>query len=117
MKKINVHIVLMLFSFCLWGQQDAQYTQYMYNMSIINPAYTIESNKTLSAGVLHRSQWSGMIGAPKTATLFVHAPLLHNLEGGISIANDNIGNIVNESNFFADNRKCILATDNGIKTF
>jgi len=102
MKKLIGHIIVMLIPIFNWAQQDAQYTQYMYNMSIINPAYTIENSKALSMGVLHRSQWTGMIGAPKTSTVFLRTPLKHNIQTGFSIANDNIGDVVSENNFFAD---------------
>ncbi|HEX9601401.1 MAG TPA: type IX secretion system membrane protein PorP/SprF, partial [Mariniflexile sp.] len=38
------------------GQQDAQYTQYMYHTSSVNPAYS-GSRDVLSITGLHRSQW------------------------------------------------------------
>ena len=46
------------------SQQDPQYTQYMYNMNIVNPAYA-GSRGTLSMGLLGRLQWVGIEGAPK----------------------------------------------------
>ena len=39
MKKIIFILLLCLLSKQSFGQQDPQYTQYMYNMNIINPAY------------------------------------------------------------------------------
>ena len=37
-----------------WTQQDPHYTQYMYNMSVFNPAYT-GSKEDLSMGILYRN--------------------------------------------------------------
>ena len=43
----------------LRAQQDAQYTQYMYNTVSVNPAYA-GSRGNLSIAGLHRSQWLGL---------------------------------------------------------
>ncbi|MDG1315140.1 MAG: type IX secretion system membrane protein PorP/SprF, partial [Flavobacteriaceae bacterium] len=40
MKNLVILLLITLFSVQLNAQQDPQYTQYMYNMNIINPAYT-----------------------------------------------------------------------------
>jgi type IX secretion system PorP/SprF family membrane protein len=92
-KKSLFATVFMLFSFFagLYAQQDAQYTQYMYNTMSVNPAYA-GSRGQLSAAALYRSQWVGLEGAPKTQTLNLHAPIRNSRLGyGISIINDNIG--------------------------
>ncbi|TDU39755.1 type IX secretion system PorP/SprF family membrane protein [Gelidibacter sediminis] len=93
------------FLFCIGvisvAQQDPQYTQYMYNMSVINPAYATEG-EDINVGVLYRSQWIGMEGAPTTGSLFVHVPLKEKIQVGVSIINDQIGNVVNETNVYAD---------------
>ncbi|MFN7015526.1 MAG: type IX secretion system membrane protein PorP/SprF, partial [Bacteroidia bacterium] len=47
------------------AQQQPQYTQYMYNTMSINSGY-VGSTESLDAFLLHRSQWVGMDGAPKT---------------------------------------------------
>ncbi len=39
MKKIYVILIVCLFALNINAQQDPQYTQYMYNMNVINPAY------------------------------------------------------------------------------
>ena len=52
----------------LTAQQDAQYTQYMYNTLSVNPAYA-GSRGQFSAAALYRSQWAGLAGAPETFTL------------------------------------------------
>lgn len=85
-----------------FAQQDAQYTQYMYNTMSVNPAYA-GSRGQLSMAALYRSQWIGLEGAPKTFTLNLHSPILNSRVGyGISVVNDNIGNgVVQETNIDA----------------
>lgn len=85
-----------------FAQQDAQYTQYMYNMNIINPAYTTGQESVVNFGALYRSQWAGIDGAPKTSNFFIHSPINETMETGLSIVSDNIGDIVKETNVFAD---------------
>jgi len=74
------------------AQQDAQYTQYMYNTLSVNPAYA-GSRETFSALLLHRSQWVGLDGAPDTQTLNLHSPVgaSKKVGLGLSVINDNIG--------------------------
>lgn len=86
----------------MWSQQEVQYTQYMYNMSIINPAYTTGNIGVTNLGGLYRTQWVGVTGAPKSANIFAHTPINKNVEVGLSYVNDNIGDIVKENNIFAD---------------
>ena len=83
------------------AQQDPQYTQYMYNMSVVNPAYATEG-EDINIGALYRTQWIGTVGAPNTGSLFVHVPLQEKIQVGLSIINDQIGNVVNETNVYAD---------------
>ena len=92
-------------SLAFWGlyaQQDAQYTQYMYNTMSVNPAYA-GSRGQLSIAALYRSQWVGLKGAPETQTLNLHSPIRNSRLGyGISVINDNIGDgTVQETNFDA----------------
>ena len=82
------------------AQQDPQYTQYMYNMNIINPAYA-GSSGTTSIGALYRSQWVGLEGAPSTGTLAIHSPVGNRVGLGLSFINDKIGP-VQETNAYAD---------------
>lgn len=85
-------IVFGCFALALQAQQDAQYTQYMYNTMSVNPAYA-GSRGQLSMTSLYRSQWTGIEGAPQTFTLNLHSPIRNsNLGYGVSIVNDNIGN-------------------------
>lgn len=99
MKKLSIIAVLLL-ALQMHGQQDPQYTQYMYNMNIINPAYA-GSRENLSFGLLYRTQWTGIEGAPETATFFGHSPIGNNLGLGLSVIADQIGP-VKETNVYAD---------------
>ncbi len=85
-------VLLIWFSHCTFAQQDAQYTQYMYNTISVNPAYA-GSRDALSIVGLYRNQWVGIGGAPVTQTISFHSPLgSHNKVGlGVSVVNDKIG--------------------------
>ncbi len=107
MKKLNIYKIaallsITLLSFQSFAQQDPQFTQYMYNMSVINPAYATAEEGILNLGGFYRTQWVGFEGAPKTGSFFAHTPINDKIELGLSFTNDNIGDIVNENNVFAD---------------
>jgi type IX secretion system PorP/SprF family membrane protein len=82
------------------AQQDPHYTQYMYNMNVMNPAYA-GSKENLAIGLLYRAQWVDIEGAPKTGTLSVHSPVGRNVGLGLSAITDKIGP-VEENNVYAD---------------
>ena len=74
-----------------YAQQDAQFTQYMYNTININPAYA-GSRGALSLFALHRTQWVGLDGAPVTNSVSLNTPINNsNLGLGVSLVNDKIG--------------------------
>lgn len=94
-------LVFMFFSAVGFAQQDAQYTQYMYNTININPAYA-GSRGALSVFGLYRTQWVGLDGAPETSSFSLNTPLQNsNLGLGVSLVNDKIGP-TNENTFSAD---------------
>ncbi|WP_116788842.1 PorP/SprF family type IX secretion system membrane protein [Flavobacterium psychrotrophum] len=82
------------------AQQDPHYTQYMYNMNVINPAYA-GSKENLAFGLLYRKQWVDVDGAPSTGTFSGHSPVGKNVGLGLSAITDKIGP-VNETNVYAD---------------
>ncbi|MBB4802427.1 type IX secretion system PorP/SprF family membrane protein [Flavobacterium nitrogenifigens] len=83
--------VILLVTYSGYAQQDAQFTQYMYNTININPAYA-GSRGALSVFALHRDQWVGLDGAPKTNTISVNTPINNSNVGlGVSLVNDKIG--------------------------
>ncbi|WP_293896418.1 type IX secretion system membrane protein PorP/SprF [Flavobacterium sp.] len=93
--------VLMFTGVISYAQQDAQFTQYMYNTINVNPAYA-GSRGTLSIFGLYRSQWVGLDGAPVTNALSINSPIENsNLGVGLSFVNDKIGPTV-ENTISAD---------------
>ena len=73
-KKIIKNTAIFLFAISglnALGQQDPQYTQYMYNPTSINPAYA-GSRGSLSIFGHYRTQWVGLEGAPKTASVSIN---------------------------------------------
>lgn len=94
-------VVIMLTGLLCTAQQDAQFTQYMYNTISINPAYA-GSRGVLSVFGLYRTQWVGLDGAPETSSFSINSPINNsNLGVGVSIVNDKIGP-TNENTFSAD---------------
>jgi type IX secretion system PorP/SprF family membrane protein len=93
-----------LFVFMLFidtfAQQDPHYTQYMYNMNVINPAYA-GSKENLSFGLLYRKQWVEIEDAPTTFSLSGSAPVGSNVGLGLSVISDRIGP-VEENNVYGD---------------
>lgn len=101
MKKIYFLMVIALITFVdVSAQQDPHYTQYMYNLSVVNPAYA-GSKENLSGGILYRKQWVEIEDAPTTATFFAHSPIGKNVGLGISAISDKIGP-VEENNVYGD---------------
>ncbi len=83
---------LLLISAAGVAQQEAQYTQYMYNTLNINPGYA-GSRGVTSILAMHRNQWVGLDGAPTTNTVTMHTPLGTNSRVGlgVSFVNDELG--------------------------
>ena len=94
MKNINLIFLVFFLGLPFFGhaQQDAQYTQYVYNTISVNPAYA-GSRDALSGAVLYRNQWVGVGGAPVTQTFNIHSPLgrKNKIGLGLSVVNDKIG--------------------------
>jgi type IX secretion system PorP/SprF family membrane protein len=82
------------------AQQDPHYTQYMYNMNVINPAYA-GSKENLAFGLLYRKQWVEIEDAPTTATFSGHSPVGKNVGLGLSAIRDEIGPVT-ETNVYGD---------------
>lgn len=117
MKRIIIILlgILTLTTTDIYGQQDPQYTQYMYNMNVVNPAYA-GSQGTLSIGLLGRTQWVNLIGAPRTLTAVIHAPIGKNVGLGFSAIADEIGP-VKEQNVYADFSYTIETSEEGRMAF
>lgn len=117
MKRVAIilGILTMLFIESVYSQQDPQYTQYMYNMNVVNPAYA-GSRGTLNIGLLYRTQWVGLDGAPKTFVATFDAPIRENIGVGLSFFADEIGP-VKEQNVYADFSYTIKTSDTGKLAF
>ncbi len=89
MKKL--YSLLVLLSISVWGQQEPQYTQYMFNPTAINPAYA-GSMDFGSIFSMYRAQWIGLEGAPRTMNLGYHQPIENSHMGiGANLLRDEIG--------------------------
>ena len=102
MKKLIVLTLLVSLSYIdsATAQQDPQYTQYMYNMNVVNPAYA-GLKEGLAINLLYRNQWTGLDGSPETFTLAAHSPITEKVGLGLSIVRDELGP-VKETNAYAD---------------
>lgn len=92
MKKIFLLLlVLAAFSKDSFAQQDPQYSQYMFNGLLLNPAYA-GSRELVSATLLYRKQWVQIDGAPQTGTVSIHLPSRDLRHGfGFSFFQDRLG--------------------------
>ena len=73
------------------AQQLPQFTQFMYNNLVINPAYA-GADEALSLTLLHRSQWTGVDQAPTTQSFSAHSLIRKKQIGlGLTVIRDEIG--------------------------
>ncbi|MBC8054437.1 MAG: type IX secretion system membrane protein PorP/SprF [Sphingobacteriaceae bacterium] len=92
MKSTLTLIFLLILFKSASSQQDPQYSQYMFNSLVINPAYA-GYRETNNMSLLHRDQWTGFDGAPKTQTLIADGAFGADkkIGLGISIISDKAG--------------------------
>ncbi|MCA6475313.1 MAG: PorP/SprF family type IX secretion system membrane protein, partial [Chitinophagaceae bacterium] len=89
--KILAVTTIFLLSETIHAQQKPMYSQYMFNMLNINPAYA-GSRGAMSAVALYRNQWLGFPGAPRTTTFSFDMPLQNRKVGlGVQFYDDRIG--------------------------
>lgn len=74
-----------------FAQQEPQYSQYMYNMNMVNPAYMINEPSLIQVGALYRTQWVGLSGAPDSGNVFANIPLNDRIELSANFLHDKIG--------------------------
>lgn len=90
MKYSIFYLLLMLSSLSLSAQQNVQYSQFMSNKLMQNPAYA-GSQDHLCLTALYRSQWVGLDGAPNTQTINAHMPVFKKRVGvGLTLLRDDI---------------------------
>lgn len=99
---MNKKILLILFSVvCIrsvFSQFNAQYSQYMLNLSTINPAAAGESGMIEVAGQ-HRLQWIGMPNGGRITNFSINSPFktgTTNHAVGLNFYNDRVGLFVNQ---------------------
>ena len=99
-RKINIFIILVGFTVSVFGQQDPQFTQYMYTILPINPGYA--GNAGICASLQYRQQWAGFTDiinetgeryktAPRDALVSIHTPIKQRHGIGLTIFNDALG--------------------------
>ncbi|WP_106794606.1 type IX secretion system membrane protein PorP/SprF [Aquimarina sp. Aq78] len=98
MKLKLVFVMSIIFCSMIYAQQEPQYSQYMYNMSTVNPAYATGQNGLISTGLLYRRQWTGIEGAPQTANIFANIPMSEKIELSVNYVNDRIGDAIPVNN-------------------
>ncbi|MEW7291959.1 PorP/SprF family type IX secretion system membrane protein [Aquimarina sp. 2304DJ70-9] len=91
-------ILIIVFYSVIHAQQEPQYSQYMYNMSTVNPAYATNQSGLVSTGLLYRKQWTGIEGSPQTANVFGNIPLNEKIELSVNYVNDKIGDAIPVNN-------------------
>lgn len=82
---------LVCFSKPVQAQQDAQFSQYMFNGIYINPAYA-GYREQLNLHAFYRSQWTGVTGGPKTMSLAIDATANNGNVGlALQLSSDQLG--------------------------
>ncbi len=103
MKRIFISFFCLLPTTLLLAQQDAQFSQYMFNQLFLNPATAGVNTSEIEFAAIHRSQWLGYDGsfddggAPTTQVASVNMPFSkYNLGAGLHFVNDQLGPINNQ---------------------
>ena len=96
---VNVSFII-FFGIIAYAQQTPHYTQYLYNMQVLNPAF-IGARADLSISFLSRQQWVGIEGTPKTQTFSINGRTISGFGFGATVINDQIG-LANSTNINLD---------------
>ncbi len=90
-KKVTLALLMVLGTLFSKGQQDPMYTQYIFNLQTVNPAY-VGYWQTTGITLLSRNQWVGLNGHPTTQTFSFQTPLKsENVGIGFNIVLDKVG--------------------------
>lgn len=90
-KRLLFFCVLMLCGISVQAQQDAQFSQYIFNGLYINPAYA-GYKQDFYINSFYRSQWTGLNGAPQTISVAADGAVNNNRVGlGLLVQRDEIG--------------------------
>lgn len=113
--KIILYIIIPFFSFASYGQKMPHYTQYLYNMQVLNPAYA-GVRADLSMSLLYRSQWVGVPGAPETKTFSISGRVKDGLGFGATVIDDKLG-LAKSTNINVDGSYTIITSQHGRLAF
>ncbi len=115
-RSVFICFALLASAFCAVAQQDAQYSQYMFNSLVINPAYAGYKG-SLNLSALHRTQWVGVNGAPKTQSLVVDGSFANDKVGlALTVVNDRIG-LQGQTNAYLNYSYKIKTSEEGTLAF
>jgi len=90
-KKVTLALLMIMCTLFSKGQQDPMYTQYVFNLQTVNPAY-VGYWQTMGITLLSRNQWIGINGHPTTQTFSFQTPLKSQNAGiGFNVILDKIG--------------------------
>lgn len=90
-KKVTLAVLMIMGTLFSKGQQDPMYTQYVFNLQTVNPAY-VGYWQTMGFTLLSRNQWVGLNGHPTTQTFSFQTPLRsQNVGIGFNVILDKIG--------------------------
>lgn len=91
MKKTLTTLALAVIAGASFAQQDAQFSQNMFNKLSINPGFA-GTNKAICATALYRQQWVSFPGAPKTGLISIDA-FVNPIHGGVglTVVSDQLG--------------------------
>jgi type IX secretion system PorP/SprF family membrane protein len=82
-------ITILLSWLCIpsYCQQNLNFSQYMFNGLLVNPA-TVGSKEKISAGLFYRKQWVGMNGSPTLQSFSIQSPFNYSRMGiGLQVVN------------------------------
>jgi type IX secretion system PorP/SprF family membrane protein len=91
MRKTLTTLALAVIAGASFAQQDAQFSQNMFNKLAINPGFA-GTNKAICGTALYRTQWVQFPGAPKTGLVSLDA-YVNPLHGGVglTVCSDQLG--------------------------
>jgi type IX secretion system PorP/SprF family membrane protein len=91
MKRLLFFFAILFATLSLEAQQEAQFTQFMYNKLMLNPAYA-GARGVPSVTAIYRNQWIGFEGAPQSALVSFNSPFMSKRVGvGVTMRHVKIG--------------------------
>jgi len=91
LKRATLATLMIIGALLSKAQQDPMYTQYIFNLQTVNPAY-VGYWQTIGLTAISRHQWVGLEGHPTTQTFSFQTPLRsQNVGIGLNVILDKIG--------------------------